>query len=152
MLAAFDAALRDVGVANYNLIRLSSVIPAGSTLTKAHGPITPPGHWGDRLYVVLADARTDTPGTDAWAGLGWIQDPHTGRGLFVEHEGYTEVQVRADIEDSLNSLQHGRDRAGEPLTERQTITAGTTCSDQPACALTIAVFAAEPWAPERLLR
>jgi arginine decarboxylase len=30
-LAAFDAALLDAGVANYNLILLSSVIPAGAS-------------------------------------------------------------------------------------------------------------------------
>ncbi|MDQ2678046.1 MAG: pyruvoyl-dependent arginine decarboxylase, partial [Actinomycetota bacterium] len=32
-LAAFDDALVSVGVANYNLVRLSSVIPPGSTVT-----------------------------------------------------------------------------------------------------------------------
>ncbi len=49
-LAAFDAALRDAGIANYNLLGLSSVIPPGSTIE--HGRwVTPPEHWGQRLYV-----------------------------------------------------------------------------------------------------
>ncbi len=33
-LAAFDAALRDAGVANYNRICLSSVIPPGSVIER----------------------------------------------------------------------------------------------------------------------
>lgn len=32
-LAAFDAALHQAGVANFNLIRLSSLIPPGSQVT-----------------------------------------------------------------------------------------------------------------------
>ena len=70
MLAAFDAALREIGVANYNLIRLSSVIPPGSLVTVSAAPLSPSGNWGDRLYVVTADMRTDVLGAEVWAGIG----------------------------------------------------------------------------------
>ena len=56
-LAAFDAALRDAGVANYNLLCLSSVIPPGSRLERTRW-VTPAEHWGHRLYVVLSQARS----------------------------------------------------------------------------------------------
>src|SRR5664280_2656650 len=41
-LAAFDSALQTVGAANFNLIRLSSVIPAMSVLSLASTPRAPP--------------------------------------------------------------------------------------------------------------
>ena len=47
--------------------------------------------------VVVAEWRADEPGTEAWAGIGWIQDPDLGRGLFVEHEGGSEAQVQDDL-------------------------------------------------------
>jgi len=144
-LAAFDAALREVGAANYNLIRLSSVIPSGSVVRVSPVPLSPPGEWGDRLYVVTAEAYADVPGIQAWAGIGWIQDPELGRGLLVEHESPSHAEVRADVEASLASLRRGRGRLGDQLGEVQMVTAGVSCTDQPVCALVIAVFAVEPW-------
>ncbi len=86
-LAAFDDALLKVGAANFNLVRLSSVIPPASQVAERIGAIgSPGGTWGDRLYVVYAEQRAGRPGEQAWAGVGWVQD-ESGRGLFVEHEG-----------------------------------------------------------------
>src|SRR3990167_8246372 len=104
-LAAFDAALNAAGVANYNLIRLSSIIPPKSKITVSRGPIkTQPGQWGDRLYVVMAEIRIDTPNAEAWAGIGWVQDKKTGKGMFVEHDGKNEATVKRDIRSSLEAL------------------------------------------------
>src|SRR5262245_47611750 len=51
-LAAFDQALILCGVANFNLIRLSSVIPPGSTIIETTPPLSLEScRWGDRLYV-----------------------------------------------------------------------------------------------------
>lgn len=146
-LAAFDAALREVGVADYNLIRLSSVIPPGSVLTRSPGRLLPPGSWGDRMYVVTADARTAVVGAQVWAGIGWIRDPASGRGLLVEHEAHSAADLVTDIEASLASLRQGRGPAGKQLTEASIVTAGITCTDQPVCALVLAMFATEPWHP-----
>ena len=67
-LAAFDAALNTAGVANYNLVHLSSVIPPKAKIVTFDGPIESiPGQWGDRLYIVMADKRVDTPNAEAWA-------------------------------------------------------------------------------------
>src|SRR5579884_3429211 len=99
-LAAFDAALSDAGVANYNLLRLSSVIPPKADIKEFPDGLPAdlrPGEWGDRLYVVMAEKRVDTPNVEAWAGIGWVQDKETGKGLFVEHEGESEKAVRRDI-------------------------------------------------------
>src|SRR5579864_7738658 len=104
-LAAFDAALQAAGAANFNLIRLSSIIPPDSKVQALDGPVNSGlGNWGDRLYVVMADMRVDTPNVEAWAGIGWVQDTKTGAGLFVEHESANEPTVRRDIQASLEAL------------------------------------------------
>src|ERR1039457_735460 len=84
-LAAFDAALLDAGIANYNLIVLSSVIPPNSELIEVEGQPQTTGNWGDRLYVVMATAEASALNAEAWAGVGWIVNEETGQGLFVEH-------------------------------------------------------------------
>src|ERR1700754_5073193 len=103
-LAAFDAALNANGIANYNLLVLSSVIPPETEVVVQPQAIPHeimPGNWGDRLYVVMAEQRTDVHNEEVWAGIGWVQDPETKKGLFVEHEGHSEASVRSDIEATL---------------------------------------------------
>ena len=141
-LAAFDAALNEAGVANYNLIRLSSVIPPGSII-KISKPIEEQlGKWGDRLYVVMAEMRVDTPNMEAWAGIGWVQDAKTGKGLFVEHEGTNEQTVRRDIKSSLEALMGTRN---VDFGDIQMEVVGRTCTHDPVCALVIAVYQASKW-------
>lgn len=143
-LSAFDAALYDAGIANYNLLVLSSVIPPESKIIEHKGKITSPmpGKWGDRLYVVKAEMRVDTPNAEAWAGIGWVQDTATGQGLFVEHEGMSEATVRNDIQQSLEALMATRNiDFGQIYME----VAGTVCTDRPACALVVAVYQASDW-------
>jgi arginine decarboxylase len=143
-LAAFDAALRDAGIANFNLLVLSSVIPPASLVTSDRQSIDPSrrvGEWGDRLYVVMAEHRADTPGEEAWAGIGWVQD-ESGKGLFVEHDGSSEQSVRGEMEASLAALADAREvRFGAPRMRIR----GAVCRDRPVCALAAAVFRAESW-------
>lgn len=142
-LAAFDAALHSAGVANFNLLPLSSVIPPRSKIIEHKervGKIK--GKWGDRLYVVKADYRTSTPGVEAWAGIGWVMDKKTGRGLFVEHEGENKEQVERQIEHSLEALKETR---GMDLGEIHMKVDGILCEQDPVCALVIAVYKSESW-------
>lgn len=148
-LSAFDAALNHAGVANYNLVRLSSVIPPKSNIIVNSEPLTDvPGQWGDRLYVVAAEMRVDTPNKEAWAGIGWVQDEDTGKGLFVEHEGNSEKAVRRDIEDSLVALTATRNVNFGPI-KMQVV--GRTCTHHPVCALVIAVYQASSWSVDSSL-
>jgi arginine decarboxylase len=141
-LAAFDAALHEAGVANYNLIKLSSIIPPGAII-KTGTPIQKqPGNWGDKLYVVMAEMRVEIPNMEAWAGIGWVQDKKTGKGFFVEHDGTNEQTVRRDIKASLEAMQGIRKvDYGEIHME----VVGRTCTHDPVCALAIAVFLADDW-------
>jgi arginine decarboxylase len=148
-LAAFDAALREAGIANFNLIPLSSVIPQASTIVTTEGAATAPGGWGDRLYVVMAQLRVDTRYEEAVAGLGWIQESETGRGLFVEHIGHTEREVRRDILATLDSMAAGRPHIefGAP----ELVVHSTVCAGEPTCALVAAVFENEPWRGDQVI-
>ena len=142
-LAAFDAALNHAGVANYNILRLSSVIPPSTDIQIQDKPLANlPGDWGDRLYVVMAEMRVDTPNAEAWAGIGWVQDEETGKGLFVEHEGNSEKTVRKDIRQSLQALMATRNiDFGEIKME----VVGRTCKHEPVCAMVVAAYQASDW-------
>jgi arginine decarboxylase len=59
-LAAFDTALLSAGVANYNLLCLSSVIPPASIIERATY-ITPADKYGHRLYIVMAQEQAAVP-------------------------------------------------------------------------------------------
>ncbi len=145
-LSAFDAALNHAGIANYNLLRLSSVIPPETKITSHKGEKIPaaimPGKWGDRLYVVMAEQREETPNNEAWAGIGWVQDKKTGKGLFVEHEGNSEHKVRTDIKQSLEALMATRNVDFGPIHMEVT---GGTCTHMPVCAMVVAVYQASDW-------
>lgn len=142
-LAAFDSALNHAGVANYNLLRLSSVIPPEAQIELSDTPLKNlPGEWGDRLYVVLAEMRVDTPNNEAWAGIGWVQDEKSGKGLFVEHEGYSEKKVRDDITQSLTALMATRNVDFGSINMQ---VVGRTCKHEPVCALVVAVYEASGW-------
>jgi arginine decarboxylase len=147
-MAAFDAALNHAGIANRNMMRLSSVIPPDTEIVRHKGAIPDadvPGIWGDRLYVVMAEHRVDTPYVEAWAGIGWVQDKATGQGLFVESEGENERAVRRDIEATLEGLMATRNVDYGPV---HIEVVGKACSHQPICAMVVAVFQATPWAAE----
>lgn len=142
-IAAFDQALVNAGIANCNLLYLSSVLPPKSSVIEVQGnDMKLDAGWGDRLYVVMAQLREQVANQEAWAGIGWIQDEQTGAGLLVEHTGQSESAVRTDIQDSLAALASNRNQQFGPV---HMAVAGVKCVDQPVCALVAAVFESEPW-------
>jgi arginine decarboxylase len=141
-LAAFDAALLNAGVANYNLIILSSIIPPGSSIQRTT-IVTPAAEYGDRHYVVMARGDADLPGTTAWAGIGWVQELGDGRGLFVELHGTSKTCVLETITATLESMMASRGCVYGPI-QHQII--GVECRDRPVCALVIALYKSEGWA------
>ena len=142
-LSAFDAALNDAGVANYNIIRLSSIIPPKSKIEVSKQALVDlPGKWGDRLYVVMAEQRAHVSNEEAWAGIGWVQEKETGKGLFVEHDGSSEKSVRNDITQSLEALMATRNVDFGKINME---VVGTTCKHLPVCTLVVAVYQASGW-------
>ena len=150
-LGAFDRALYEAGVGNFNVIRMSSILPPGSRLIRQRGFPQKGVNFGDRLYAVYCDARTSTPGEIAVAALGWYQFTDKS-GLFVEyakvlsdanvamaHEGALK-----DLKLSMQDLLINREIEYEDKDFDSAI-AVTSVESEPGCALAIAAFLTEPW-------
>ena len=140
-LGAFDAALVDAGVANYNLIPLSSVIPPRAALVRERHHARA-ADYGRRLYVVMSQMREERPGHAAHAGIAWIQDPASGCGLFVEMHDEDRERLRRDLHATLDAMRTARPLDFGPV---QTEIASARCVDRPVCALVVAVYACETW-------
>lgn len=141
-LAAFDAALFDAGIANFNLIKLSSVIPPNSTIKVVSNVKNGSGvEFGNKLYVVISEKRESENGREAWAGLGWAQS-NTGNGLFVEQCGSQEAEVKRLIKETLESMIKYREEKFGPINYN---VVGIQCINEPVCALSAAVYKSEGW-------
>jgi len=142
-LAAFDAALVAAGVGDFNLVRLSSVVPPGSEVLEVDGRDQLQGEHGDALYCVYAAGFASLPGHEAWAGVAWSRrDDGSGAGLFVEHDGPSHEQVATDLTHSLEDLS--ATRGGAYRHEGRRI-AGLTCATLPVCAVVVATFRRAGW-------
>ena len=107
-LSSYDAALAEAGVHNYNLVTLSSVIPAGPDIEL---PGTAPnlGPPGEALEVVQS-AATAAPGERAAAGIGLARSAE-GPGIFYEVDGTDSDAVRTEIREGLAAGRDLRDWA-----------------------------------------
>ncbi len=147
-MAAFDAALWSAGIADFNLIKLSSIIPPKSSIEVRKADIEKEDNLGKKLYLVLSEKRESEIGREAWAGLGWVQ-AGDGRGIFVEQEGASEKEVIRLIEETLSDMT--RYRSGNFGKIRNQVI-GVRCEDRPVCALVAAVYQIEDWAPTSVLK
>jgi pyruvoyl-dependent arginine decarboxylase len=139
LLSAFDHALQQAGVADFNLVTLSSVIPPGSRIRNVNGKLA--GGHGDLLFCVRAEAFAEHPGDIAWAGLGWCLD-ETGGGLFVEHHGGSERSVVEQIELSLADMNANRGGGYGPV---QIALASAHSTGFPVCAVVVAAYRVSTW-------
>lgn len=148
-LSAFDSALKDAGVCNYNLITLSSIIPPHSKVNKIRRYKTPSEEYGYKLYVIKAEIRSEEAGKYIAAGLGWIQQ-EDGRGMFVEHEikGETRLAVESEIEsridNSLKDLCKFRHIKFDPKKSKSAFSI-TQIKNHPTSVLVLAVYQSEGW-------
>lgn len=142
--AAFDMALWDAGIANYNLIELSSVIPEGSDIVVGKADMNGRSHeHGHKLYVVLSCKYQESAGGNAVAGVGWmLTKSDYKKGLFVEITGEDEDKVRDDILKSLGAMASYRpEEYGEPAMK----VTSSTCNGRISCSLVAAVYKSEGW-------
>lgn len=101
-VSAFDKALTEAGINNLNLLALSSVIPAGATVTES-GVYNNRHEVGEIIYVVLASISCNKPGTQISAGLGWCQTDIGG--LFYETNGeFNERECEDEIKRGLSEM------------------------------------------------
>jgi arginine decarboxylase len=139
-VAAYDAALAAAGAAEYNLVHVSSVIPAGAAV-RTVGTLPELGAVGDRLTVVEAAATGDR---GAAAALAWGRrpggpGPDPGPGLFYEASA-TEDDPEAVGATAGTGLAAGADLRGWDLADRETASASGT-ADGAAHVAAVAVAA-----------
>ncbi|SDR34582.1 pyruvoyl-dependent arginine decarboxylase [Natronobacterium texcoconense] len=113
-MSSYDAALADAGIENYNLVSVSSVIPAGVDV-EAVGTAPDLGPAGERLTVVEARATTAGPGSVS-AALAWSQSrsddsaSKLGPGLFYEAAGEIDPEdVERRVREGIATGQELRD-------------------------------------------
>jgi arginine decarboxylase len=133
-VAAYDAALADAGVHNYNITTVSSVIPEGSTVEVLDsapdlGPV------GERLTVVEARA-TSEEGEGAAAGLGWTTTG-SGRGLFYEATGSDTETVRERV---VAGLESGRALREWSFVDEDIVTARAAGEEPYATAVVLGIY------------
>jgi arginine decarboxylase len=142
-LAAFDTALFAAGVADYNIVRLSSVIPPHAVVREVPGAEQLQGTVGDVAYCVYAVAYASTPGDQAWAGVAWaVSTNHSGSGLFVEHTASSESLVRRDLNATIDAMSRTR---GHQYRMAGRTVSSAVCVDHPVCALVIATYGTSSW-------
>ena len=143
---AFDDALISCGIGNYNLIRLSSVIPPNSEVVEVDIVPNDFGEWGDRLYVVYAYGSTAKKNQETWAGIGWVIVKENGGGLFIEHTANSKKECERLIKQSLNKMCEERGVSLNDFGYEQSLV-GSKCTDngKTTSALVAAVYEAEGW-------
>ncbi|MES3161964.1 MAG: pyruvoyl-dependent arginine decarboxylase [Halorubrum sp.] len=131
-MASYDAALADANLHDYNLVAVSSVVPASATVEEVE-TVPDLGPAGNRLTVVearrtlgpsdevdfreggragaedAADTRAPRQNPDVVAGLGWATGPDAG--LFYEVTGEDPEAVRERIHAGLDAGTALRDRS-----------------------------------------
>ena len=138
--SAFDSALLNAGIGNYNIVRMSAAIPPGATVTvQRYEP--PRGQWGQLLYAVLASGVALVAQTEMWAGIGWTQ-ADDGRGLMVRHIDPSQENVVNEIQSALHDMAAGRKEKFGPV---RYILQHVKCIEEPVCCLVAAVFQSEGW-------
>jgi len=105
-LQSFEMALRDAGIASFNLVRVSSILPPGAKIiTRKSGleKLSP----GQIVFTVLADIATNEPNRLIAASVGIAQPVDTSRyGYLSEHHcfGATDKFTGEYAEDLAASM------------------------------------------------
>lgn len=136
-MASYDAALAGANVHNYNLVSVSSVVPADADI-EAVGEAPPLGPAGERLTVVEGRATVAPDEADrAVACLGWSRE-RDGPGLFYEASGTDPEAVRESVEAGLMAGQKLREWAFEE--EGSRLVAAEADPDAYTTAVVLAVY------------
>ena len=105
-LQSFEEALRNAGIAAFNLVRVSSIYPPHCKIvSRERGlrQLTP----GEILFCVMAESRTNEPNRLACAGIGLaVPADKSEHGYIAEHHGFGMTQrVCADyVEDMAATM------------------------------------------------
>ncbi|MHC5111887.1 MAG: pyruvoyl-dependent arginine decarboxylase [Planctomycetota bacterium] len=101
-LQSFEEALRDAGIAEYNLVRVSSIYPPHCKIvSRSRGieQLSP----GQIVFCVMAETRTNEPNRLASAGIGLALPADKSKyGYISEHHGFG--MTRRACEDYVEDM------------------------------------------------
>jgi arginine decarboxylase len=87
-LQSFEEALRDAGIAQYNLVRVSSIFPPGCKIISRNAGLKRLAI-GGITHCVIAESRTNEPNRLVSAGIGLAVPAQPGQfGYISEHHGF----------------------------------------------------------------
>lgn len=133
-LAAYDRALAAAGIHDYNLVRLSSVIPSGPEI-EVVGTAPDLGPVGNELRVVESSA-TATPGESIAASIGWARS-RSGKGIFYEVAGTDADEVRTEV---TRGIESGKDLRDWEFTDEQIVVESIDGTETYASVVVCATF------------
>ena len=105
-LQSFELALRAAGIAEFNIVRVSSIYPPNCRIISRHRGLAKM-HPGGIVYCVMADSRTDEPNRLVCAGVGLaIPADKKQYGYIAEHHGFglTHSKCGDLVEDMAASM------------------------------------------------
>jgi arginine decarboxylase len=105
-LQSFEEALRDAGIARYNLVRVSSIFPPDCRIVSRNNGLKKLVT-GGITYCIIAECRTNEPNRLVCAGVGLAVPATKGRyGYIAEHHGYGLTQRRGGdlVEDMAAAM------------------------------------------------
>ncbi|MGB9721349.1 MAG: pyruvoyl-dependent arginine decarboxylase [bacterium] len=94
-LASFESALRDAGIAPFNIVRVSSILPPGAKIvskTKGLQYLSP----GEIVYTIVAECSTNEPHRLIAAAIGVaVPADRNQYGYLSEYHSYGETEPKA---------------------------------------------------------
>jgi arginine decarboxylase len=94
-LTSFEMALRDAGIAHFNLVRVSSIFPPGCKIvTREDGlPLLQPG---EIVFAVIAEMSSNEPGRRIASSIGVARPADSDKyGYLSEHHTYGQTEREA---------------------------------------------------------
>lgn len=134
--SSFDAALAEANVHQYNIRRLSSVIPAGVDVEPV-GTAPDLGPTGNSIDAAMAE-QTSQPRHRASVGMAWARDGPNGPGIFTEISDYDPGTVEENLETGVERSCRIRN-IEEPATDRKVV-ASAPSPDKYVTAVILAVY------------
>jgi arginine decarboxylase len=113
-LQSFEEALREAGIAAYNLVRVSSIYPPGCKIVSRERGLKHLSP-GMIVFCVMAESRTNEPSRLACAGIGLARPANLDEhGYISEHHGFGMTQRACadyveDMAASMLGTTHGID-------------------------------------------
>ena len=100
-LTSFEMALRDAGIAEYNLVRVSSILPPGCKIIKPERgleALLP----GQIVHCVMSENKTNEPGRLISAAIGYAVPANDRYGYISEHHDFGRINKNiADYSEDL---------------------------------------------------